>query len=404
LKTTTKPGYIFSKQDTLYFSGPQLAKLRFNDIKANIYTAYNMENINNLCPDKFTLIGFACYRVIYDASYDWNQARAQCDTLKSNLAWFDTNQDLDMVRAWLNKEYLYLTNDVWIGGRAQYSSQSPWFWSIHPFNSTLISADILQPNWAPNQPSSEAQRTALQLSKSNGYLFANQAPEKRLYSILCKKKSFLFDSTNTFLTLNNHINAIDTFGSPLIGYTYLTNISHESSFTAVTGPSIGTYSSVFQRLPIEYGLMFTGRAYHYTNAFTLTLCNDLTTSQIATIRSLIKQAWLQIRQEFVQCNCFDIFIVTQEKFTDPGNHLTTQLSYIARANQLVIETTSSGPIPSKNQIYDTLQNNGFSQCQPRSKRSALLDLNVEGSTLHQVNQSLIEIFFPNLFCIFYIEL
>jgi len=351
LKSTAHASYIFSKQDTLYFTGPQLAKLRFNDLHANIYAAYNTENINNLCPAKFTLIGAACYRVIYDASYDWNQARAQCDTLGANLAWFDTSQDLDMVRAWLNKKYLYLTNDVWISGRAQYTSQSPWFWSLHPANSTPISSEILAPNWAPGQPSSQAQHTALQLSKSNGYLFANQAPEKRLYSILCKQDSFLFDRTNTLLTLQDQLNAVDTFGSPLIGYTFHANVSHESSFTAVTAPSPGTFSAVFARLPIDYGHLFTGRAYPYTHAFILALCSDLTASQVATVRSLVRQTWLQTRQEFAQCNCFDVYVVAQDKFTEPSGQLTTQLTYVPRANQLVIETTSSGPIPSNRHVF-----------------------------------------------------
>ena len=48
-----------------------------------------------------------------------------------------------------------------------------------------------------------------------------------------------------------------------------------------------------------------------------------------------------------------------------------------RANQLVIETTSSGPIPSQSQIYQSLQQRGFTQCQSRTKRSSeLLDVNV----------------------------
>ncbi len=41
--------------------------------------------------------------------------------------------------------------------------------------------------------------------------------------------------------------------------------------------------------------------------------------------------------------------------------------------------------PSNSQIYQVLQANGFSQCQARSKRSALLDLNVDGSALHQAD-------------------
>ena len=254
--------YIYSKQETLYFSGTNLAKLRFNDIRSNIYTAYNMQNINNLCPPRFTLIGSSCYRVIYDASYDWNQASSQCFVLDSELAWFDTAQDADMVRAWLNKEYTYLSNDIWIGGKSMYSSQSKWYWN---FNGSTINPQVLGANWAPNHPNAEQKRTALLLSKANGYLFANEAPEKRLYSMLCKKKSFFFDNSNTFLTLTNQINAVDSFGKPLIGYTFHSNATYKSDFTQVVGPSMGTYLNIFNRMPIDYGNLFSGKAYPYKN-------------------------------------------------------------------------------------------------------------------------------------------
>lgn len=223
-----------------------------------------------------------------------------------------------MVRGWLNKEYLYLTNDVWIGGRSQYSSQSPWYWNLNT-NSTAIDPSVLQPNWAPKNPNPDLQRTALQLSKSNGYLFANQAPERRLYSMLCKKKSFFFDHTNTLLTLTNQINAVDSFGAPLIGYTFLANVTHESDFTQVVGPSTGSFMSVFQRVPIDYGNLFTGKAYPYRNAFTVAVCNDLTASQIQSVRKKVKEVWMSVRQEFAQCNCFDVYLVANEKFTDANN-------------------------------------------------------------------------------------
>lgn len=373
----SNPNYVYSSKETLYFSGSGLAKMRFDDIKANIYTAYNMENINNLCPGKFTLIGSACYRIIYDASYDWNQAKSQCMALQSSLAWFDSAQDLDTVRVWLNKEYIYLTNDVWVGGKSLYSSRSPWFWD---FNSTQISSSVLNANWAPGEPNQEQQRTALLLRKANGYLFANEAPEKRLYSILCKKKSFFFDAANTNVRLENQVNAVDSFGSPLLGYSFLTNVSHESDFTSVVPPSPGTYMSIFQRIPIKYGSLFTGKAYPYSAPFTVAICNDLTASQIQLVRQNIKSTWMSVRQEFAQCNCFEVYIVSTDKFTDTNNVITTQLTYVPRANQLVIERTSSGPIPSSGQVYQSLQANGFTQCQSRTKRSALLDVNVVSSS------------------------
>lgn len=117
----------------------------------------------------------------------------------------------------------------------------------------------------PNHPNAEQKQTALLLSKANGYLFANEAPEKRLYSILCKKKSFFFDNSNTFLTLINQINAVDSFGKPLIGYTFHSNVTYKSDFTQVVGPSMGTYLNIFNRMPIDYGNLFSGKAYRYKN-------------------------------------------------------------------------------------------------------------------------------------------
>ena len=306
----SNPNYVYSSKETLYFSGSSLAKMRFDDIKANIYTAYNMENINNLCPSKFTLIGSACYRVIADASYDWNQAKSQCMALQSSLAWFDSPQDLDTVRVWLNREYTYLTNDVWVGGKSQFTSLTAWQWD---FNNTAIGAAILSANWAPGAPVSAPTRTALLLRKANGYLFANEAPEKRLYSSQCKKKSFFFDNSNTNVNLVDQISAVDTFGQPLLGYTFLANVSSASEFTSVVAPTGGTYASIFQRMPIQYGALFTGRAYPYASPFLLALCNDLTASQIQLVRQNVKSTWMSVRQEFAQCNCFDIYIVGTDK-------------------------------------------------------------------------------------------
>ena len=50
---------IYSGQQTLFFRGQQLGRLRFKDIVKNVYTAFNTENINNrnVCPATFTLVG-----------------------------------------------------------------------------------------------------------------------------------------------------------------------------------------------------------------------------------------------------------------------------------------------------------------------------------------------------------
>ena len=98
-----------------------------------------------------------------------------------------------------------------------------------------------------------------------------------------------------------------------------------------------------------------------------------------------KLGWQFDKFEFAQCNCFDIYLVATEKFSGSNGQITTQLTYVLRANQLVIETTSNGPIPQSGQIFQSLQSVGFNQCQTRSKRSALLDLNVAGESLEQTD-------------------
>jgi hypothetical protein len=371
----SRPTCVYSQQETLSFFGPNLPKLRFSDITQNIFTAYNTENINNLCPSTFTLIGNSCYRIIADASYDWNQARSQCSVLKSNLAWFDNLQDFDLVRGWMNG--LTLTNDVWIDGRLE---NNAWIWE---YNNTYIPDFILNPYWSPGQPSSNVQQNALLLNRENGYLFSNEAPERRFYSLLCKKNSFFYDSTNTILTEINQFNAIDTFGNPLIEYSFLTNVTQVNDFTQVLTPSSSTYASIFSQYPILYGQLFIGDSYPYQNPFTLPVCTDLTSSQIEQIRLNVKSTWYSIRPEFKQCNCFDIYVVSSDKFTDTLNQVSTLISYVARANQLVIESNSNGPLPTSAQIFSNLTKVGFTQCQARSKRSTLLDVNVAAASLAQ---------------------
>jgi hypothetical protein len=367
---------IYSQQETLFFTGTQLPKMRFGDIEEGVFTAYNIQNINNVCAPTFTLIGNMCYRVLANTLYDWNQAKAQCLLLDSALAWFSTPQEYDLVRNWLNG--LVLTNDIWVGGRLEYSR---WYWY---FNNSAISPGVLSSNWAPNRPTIDPQQNALLLSRLNGYLFSNDAPERRQYSILCAKNSFFFDSSNTILTQLSQINAIDPTGNPLIGYRFLTNVTESNDIQRVTMPTTNTYVQAFVQDPAPFGILYTGVAYPYTSPFVLFVCNDLTASQIDQIRQSVAATWLRLRPEFQQCNCLNIFILSSEKYTDQNNRLNTQITYLPRANQLIIETNSDGPIPTTAQIFADLQPLGYSQCQIRSKRAAsLLDINVAGSSLTQ---------------------
>ena len=366
---------VYSQQELLYFTGSQLPKLRFIDTQPNIFSAYNTENQNNLCPASFILIGKSCYRLMADSVYDWNQAKSQCLLMNSNLAYFSSQQELDLVRSYLNT--LFLTNDVWIGGRSQYSS---WYWD---FNNNQIPTSFLTPNWAPGKPSNNQQQNAMLLSRTNGYLFTNDAPERRSYSLLCRKNSFLYDSTNTLLSLVEEIKAIDPIGQPIIGFKFLTNVTQTIDLTKVLTPSISTYSNVFNKVPLQYGKLYTGSVYPYQTPFILSICGDLTMSQIKSVMSSVKNVWLNTRPEFQQCNCFEVFVVSAEKFTDVNNQVATQLSYVARANQLMIEAKSNGPLPSTAQIFSAI---GLNQCQSRAKRSALLDLNIAGADLTDLDQ------------------
>lgn len=376
---------IYSKDETLFFSGTQLGRLRFVDIVSNVYAAYNSENImaRNVCPPTFTLVGNACYRVLTDTLYDWNQAKSQCLLLNSDLAWFTSTQDLDLVRSWLNGQLL--VNDIWTGGRQQYNS---WYWD---FNNTAIPSNVLNANWAPGRPTASSTLNAILLSRTNGYLFVNEAPERRSYSILCKKNAFVFDSSDTILSLTNQITAIDLNGNPLLGFRFVTNVTESGdSISRVVTPSSNTYMTIFSQIPLLYGQYFSGTAYPYTSPFVLSVCGDLTLAQIEQVRRNIRSTWLSVRPEFVQCNCFDVFIVGSEKYTGINNQINTQLTYVPRANQLIIETTSSGPIPSVTQIYSSLGQLGITQCAARNKRSSLLSVNVEGPALDQVSALTLE--------------
>jgi hypothetical protein len=217
----------------------------------------------------------------------------------------------------------------------------------------------------------------LLLNRASGYLFTNDAPERRQYSILCKINAFNFNSADTILTISNQINAIDSNGNPLIGYTFFTNVTQTSNILSrVFTPSVNTYSNAFAQSPLQYGQFFSGIAFSYTNPWILSLCGDLTPTQIQQIRQSIRSSWLAARPEFSQCNCFDVFIVSSIKYTDSSNQVNTQITYIPKASNLLLETNSNGPLVSLIQIYTSLNGLGFLQCQARSSRQLLLDVNI----------------------------
>jgi hypothetical protein len=199
---------IHSAQHTLFFKGDSLGRLRFKDIMDNVFTAYNTENINNrnVCPPAFTLVGNACFKLLGDRLYDWNEAKTQCTLLNSHLTWFQSPQELDLVKAWLSN--LVLMNDIWIGGKADNEN---WNWEM---NNTVVPAGLLTQNWAPGKPSNTNNKkaTAMLMSRASGLLFSNEHPDKGEYLALCKKGAFIFDNSVTKLTPITQINAVDSDG------------------------------------------------------------------------------------------------------------------------------------------------------------------------------------------------
>lgn len=369
---------IYSKKETIYFAGEQLTKLRFSDAMQNIYSAYNAENINNrnVCPQGFNLVGNSCYQVLADSLYNWHQARSQCDQTGSYLAWFTSPQDVDLVRSWLNG--LSFTNDIWVGGK---QTAGQWYWD---YNDASISPNVLDSFWAPGRPGNSPTQSAMLMSRSSGFLFANQNPSIGQFSVLCKKDPFVFDNSNTMLVPVSQINAIDPSGRPLVGFQFLTNVTNSSSsITRVFSPTTGTYSTVFSQIPVVYGQYYSGPAYKYENPFKLVICGDLTALQIDQVKANIKSTWLLVRQDFYQCNCFDIVVLSVDKYTDVNNQISTMLTYIGRANQAIIESTTTGLVPTMAQIFNSLESIGFGQCVVRNSRSVLLDVVVANPSLAQ---------------------
>jgi hypothetical protein len=380
---------VYSKKETIYFTGEQLNKLRFTDTMQNIYSAYNAENINNrnVCPSGFNLVSNACYKALADMAYDWNHARSQCAQLGANLAWFTTSQDVDLVRSWLNS--VTLTNDIWVGGKLH---SGRWYWD---YNDSPIASGILDSFWSPGRPTSYMDQSSMLMSRSNAYLFANQNPNIAQYSILCKRDAFIFDNSNTMLVPVSQINAIDPAGKPLVGFQFITNVTNTTAGTIskVFSPSSNTYSTVFSQIPVGYGKFYTGPAYKYNSPFSLVLCGDLSSAQVEQVKSNIKSTWLLVRSDFYQCKCFDIVIIGIDKYTDINNEISTRLTYVGKANQVIVEAANSaapGQVPTTTQLVASLQSIGFSECFIRNSRSTLLDVVVAKPSLAQSDYDALE--------------
>ncbi len=379
---------IFSREETLYFSGEHLAKLKFADIEPNVLRAYNTENVNskNICPPTFDLIGTSsCYRLLSNKPYDRDEAHTECLLHNAELAWFASKQDVDLVRAWLNT-FTTQSNDIWTGGMSSSQQYKGWQWD---FNNTIIPDVVLEPNWAPNKPDmTDAKKTSILLSSSNGYLFTNEAPNKRLYSTLCRRDAFVFDSVNSLLDLKAPINAVDERGNGLVGFKFVTNVSSltDNAIERVFKPSEETYAVVFNRFPIEYGTFYSGKAYTFNSPFILSFCNELTASQIEQIKQSVLSAWYQLHPTYEYCKCFEIFVIQAERYIGINNQVNTQISYLAKYNDVIIEAMSTDlPQPTTRDVFDVLEALGFTQCQARNRRRALLDVNVAKASLNEAD-------------------
>lgn len=389
---------IHSAEHTLYFRQPtlndmsftqhqefrSLAKLKFNDIKDNILTAYNTENINNrnVCPATFSLVGSACYKLLGDRTYEWHQAKTQCLLMSSHLAWFSNSQELDLVKAWLSS--LVVNNDVWIGGKIEYGK---WNWDL---NNTAIHSSLLAESWGPGMPAESLAKSVMYMSRVDGFLFGNEIPDKDGMFALCRKSAFVFDQAVTHVNALDQIKAVDQHGNPLVGFQFVTNVTSMSdgeTLDKVYSPSSNTFSVIFSQLPVEHGEFYSGPVFTYTSPYTIPICSDLTTSQIAQVKESIKRTWLNTRQDLASCNCFDIHIVAVDKFTTESSSasvpIITQISYIGKANRQIFEMTNSQDmlVPTQSEIFSQLRQIGFSQCSSRSKRSiSLLDMAVASPT------------------------
>ena len=353
---------IYSAIETQYFTGTQLGLLRFVDIQNNILQAYQQANAANICPTNFKLVGSSCYRLDTSYLYDWTQAQSNCIAIKAELASFANIAELNQVRSWLSSISL-IPKNIWTDGRF---IGGRWVWNT---NSVPISVDLL------SSLSSSANAEGLLLDRSNNYYLTNGGVNVRGSYVLCKTKPFSFDTTTVSFNLISQQTAITAAGQPALGLKYQINVTESDKITSVSAPSSTTYSAVHSSSPIQYGQYYNDKVYPYDNPFVVTLCDELTGGQIEQARVAIKNRWLAVRPELATCNCFNVFIVSSDKYVDTNNKLATRLVYIGKANDILYETTSSGTIPGVSDIYNVLSTQyGFSQCTPRVKRSSTLEI------------------------------
>jgi hypothetical protein len=173
----------------------------------------------------------------------------------------------------------------------------------------------------------------------------------------------------------------------------MTNVTQSNdAISKVYSPTDSTFSTIFSQLPLENAQYFSGEAFTYTNPFILSLCSDLTQSQIEQVKQTVKETWLAMRPDYNECNCFEIHIVSVEKYTDQNTQqINTQISYICKAaEERVIEMISdiqaNGRIPSNTEIFTRLKKIGFTQCIARNRRSlSMVDLAVMSPSLAEAD-------------------
>lgn len=358
-----RSSYAFNSIEKQYFTGKFLSSLKFSDLYDRIYSAYQFVNSNNACPLDFSQIGSNCYALINDGLYDWTRAQSRCSLLNSELASFNDQSELDMIRAWLNG-MTFVRKNIWTDGRL---INNQWVWNN---NNSTISLSLLQ------NLNEESDVDALDLSFSSGFMLTNdERVDTRLNYVLCKTSRFEFNNKTVRLNLIDEVTAITATGAKIIGYTYEINVNENSDFTRVIQPTVQNYSKIYLSNPIENVKFYTGTAYPYTSPFVVTLCNQLTGSQIHQVQQYVYNYWTYIMPEYLTCNCFNLYITNADFYIDTRNTTSTMISFIAKVNDSILDSqTIYDPKLKASEIYAILASNGYSQCFPKIASSATLQL------------------------------
>ena len=362
--TTQSNNFIYSAIETQYYTGSLLDLLEFSDINNVIYQTYQLVNTKNTCPQGFSLVANSCYRLINDYLYDWTQAQGSCVSFGSQLASFDNQTELALVRSWLNK-MIIIRENIWTDGRL---INGVWVWNT---NKIAVSSDLL------NNINANSQIDSLDLNYSNGFILTNDvASSNRTNYVLCKSSAYVFNKNTVLLKLINKTTAVTSTGQPVIGFTYQKNITEIKNLINVNQPTASNYSSVYSANPIQYGQYYLGKVYPYSTPFQITLCNQIPGGQIDNIQFLIYKYWTNAFLQLASCNCFNVFIISAIPYVDTNNSTSTMINFIAKANDTIFDatTTNSAYVPSISSFYNVLASNGYSQCVPRVARSATLQL------------------------------